>query len=191
MVEFAGAVLTGGRSRRMGRDKALLRLDGTPLAVRVAATLVEAGADPVIAVGGDLAGLRAAGLTAIADPRQGAGPLAGIAAALAHPGAGGIVVVLACDLVAASAEAVRAVVTALDAAPSAAVAVPVTGGRLQPLHAAWRPSVLPAIDAALARGDGAVRHVLDAVETVAVTGLDPSWFVNANSPADLGHTGVQ
>ncbi|MCU1486099.1 MAG: putative molybdenum cofactor biosynthesis protein [Actinomycetia bacterium] len=181
---LAGAVLTGGASRRMGRDKALLPVDGVPLAVRVARVLAEAGADPVLAVGGDLDGLRAAGLTAVPDPRQGAGPLAGIAAALRALDAD-IVVVLACDLPAASALAVRAVVDALAADPDAHVAVPVVDGLPQPLHAAWRRSALPVVEAALDAGQGAVRHVLDALSARPVAGLDPAWFANANHPGDL------
>ena len=35
-IAFAGAVLTGGRSSRMGRDKATLPVDGVPMAARVA-----------------------------------------------------------------------------------------------------------------------------------------------------------
>jgi molybdopterin-guanine dinucleotide biosynthesis protein A len=182
--DLAGAVLTGGASTRMGRDKALLAVDGVPLALRVARVLAVAGAAPVVAVGGDLAGLRAAGLTAVADPRQGAGPLAGIATALGALDAD-IVVVLACDLPAASPAAVRAVVQALRDAPEAHVAVPVLGGRPEPLHAAWRRSALPAVEAALAAGTGAVRAVLDALGAVPVEGLDPAWFANANRPADL------
>lgn len=173
----------------MGQDKAILRVRGTPLAVTVAGVLTEAGARPVFAVGGDLAGLGAIGLTAVADPRQGAGPLAGIAVALDHVGGQGIVVVLACDLVSASPAGVTAIVAALADAPGAAVAVPEAAGRLQPLHAAWRPSARPAIEAELAGGDGAVRHVLDALDALVVPGLDPSWFANVNSPADLRHTG--
>lgn len=189
MAEFAGAVLTGGRSTRMGRDKALLRLDGLPLASRVAGVLAAAGADPVVAVGGDLPGLRAAGLVAIADRRRGAGPLAGIATALTEVGSHDVVVVLACDLVAASPAAVRAVVEALEAEPSAPVAVPVVDGRVEPLHAAWRRSALGAVEQSLVRGDGAVRDVLEAIGAVPVTGLDRGWFANANTPADVGHTG--
>ncbi len=185
MAEFAGAVLTGGASRRMGRDKALLPYRGTPLAARVAHALVLAGADPVVAVGGDLDGLRAAGLTAVDDPRQGEGPLAGIAAALRWVGDADIVVVLACDLPAASPIAVRAVADALAADPGALVAVPVAAGRIQPLHGAWRRGALPAVEAALAAGDGAVRFVLEALGARTVAGLDASWFANANHPADL------
>lgn len=195
MSEVAGAVLTGGGSVRMGRDKALLRVGGTPLAVRVAAALAAAGAEPVVAVGGDLDGLRAWGLVAIVDPHQGAGPLAGIATSLATIGGGDIVVVLACDLVRASPVAIRAVVDALRAAPGSMAAVPVAGGRLQPLHAAWRRGALPVVEAALGRGDLAVRGVLRELRAVEVVGLDPAWFANANAPSDLdavevGQTGA-
>jgi molybdopterin-guanine dinucleotide biosynthesis protein A len=185
VADFAGAVLTGGASTRMGRDKALLPHGGSPLAVRVAHVLELAGAEAVVAVGGDLEGLRALGLTAIADPRQGQGPLAGIAAALQRVGTADIVAVLACDLPAASPIAVRAVVEALAADPAAHVAVPVVAGRIQPLHAAWRRSALPAVEAALDAGDGAVRFVLEALGATTVPGLDPAWFANANHPADL------
>jgi molybdopterin-guanine dinucleotide biosynthesis protein A len=169
----------------MGRDKALLPYGGSPLAVRVAHVLSLAGADPVVAIGGDLDGLRSVGLTALADPRQGAGPLAGVATALEQVGAADIVVVLACDLPRASPIAVQAVVAALVADPGARAAVPVAGGRLQPLHAAWRRAALPVVEAALARGDRAVRLVLESLDAITVPDLDPSWFANANEPADL------
>ena len=80
----------------------------------------------------------------------------------------------------------RAVVDALRGRPDAAVAVPVLEGRPEPLHAAWRPSALPVVEAALAAGQGRVRVVLDALGAVEVAGLDPRWFANANRPADLG-----
>lgn len=191
---FVGAVLTGGSSTRMGRDKALLAFDGVPLASRVARVLRQAGAERVLAVGGDLDALRALGLEAVGEPRPGAGPLSGIAAALRAAGDGDVVVVLACDLLAASPVAVGAVVDALRAAAGAQVAVPVVDGRRQPLHAAWRPAALAAVEAGLASEDLAVRGVLAGLATVTVDDLDPAWFVNANTPADVegagvGHTG--
>ena len=69
-VEFAGVVLTGGASRRMGRDKALLPVDGVPMAVRVATAMIAAGAHPVVALGGDADGLREL------RPRRGRRPVA-------------------------------------------------------------------------------------------------------------------
>src|SRR5688572_23504876 len=80
--DVLGAVLTGGRSTRMGQDKALLEIDGEPMARRAGRVLAEAGATRVVAVGGDARALRAIGMEVVADPRQGDGPLAGIAAAL-------------------------------------------------------------------------------------------------------------
>src|SRR5256885_9103738 len=47
---LSAAILTGGQSRRMGRDKALLVLDGRTLLERTLATLAEV-ADEVIIVG--------------------------------------------------------------------------------------------------------------------------------------------
>ena len=76
-IAFAGAVLTGGRSSRMGRDKATLPVDGVPMAARVADALRRAGAEPVLAVGGDQAALEALGLTWVADRHPGEGPSGG------------------------------------------------------------------------------------------------------------------
>src|SRR5689334_8223671 len=48
--QLTGAVLAGGQSRRMGRDKATLAHDGRPLWARQAGILRETGADPVAVV---------------------------------------------------------------------------------------------------------------------------------------------
>ena len=79
---FDGAVLCGGASRRMGRDKATLVLDGRPLAVRVADELAAAGALRVEAVGGDAEALVRAGLVHRPDRWPGEGPLGGIVTSL-------------------------------------------------------------------------------------------------------------
>ena len=68
---FAGAVLTGGLSARMGRDKALLRVDGVPMAVRVATALRAGGADPVAAIGGDGPRTASARAGVVAGPARG------------------------------------------------------------------------------------------------------------------------
>lgn len=73
-----GLVLIGGESRRMGRDKARLEYGGQPLYAVMRARLLAAGCAEVW-----LAGDRH-GLPGLPDPEGFAGPLAGIATAVAR-----------------------------------------------------------------------------------------------------------
>ena len=154
-------MLTGGASRRMGTDKAALFAD------RVADALVAAGAVEVLRIA--------------EDDRPGNGPLGGIETALRRAAAD-VVVVLACDLPAVSPIGIRAVVDALG---DHDVALPPG----EPLHAAWRRAAVRAVAAAIDAGTLAVRAALDALDTVEVHGLDPTWLRNVNEPLDLVQTG--
>ncbi|HKB57514.1 MAG TPA: NTP transferase domain-containing protein [Lacunisphaera sp.] len=82
--ELTGAVMAGGASRRMGQDKALLMLDGEPLWLRQMRVLREAGANRVgIVRQREQAPLvLPSGVTLWHDTVIGAGPLAGLHAAL-------------------------------------------------------------------------------------------------------------
>lgn len=181
----AGVVLTGGASRRMGRDKALIEVGGETLAVRVAATLTAAGLAPVTCVGGDLAALGRSGLVAVADDHPGEGPLGGVLTALARHRAADGVVVTACDLVAPSVGALARLLAAAGvAAPDAGVVVPVVAGRRQWLHALWRPAAAPALVAAFAAGERSVARAAEAALTVhAYAEADP--LADADLPGDL------
>jgi molybdopterin-guanine dinucleotide biosynthesis protein A len=182
VTAFAGAVLCGGASRRMGRDKALLSVDGRALALRVADTLRAAGADPVLAVGGDLAALAALGLAGVPDQEPGAGPLTGILTALAQATAP-VTFVAACDLVAPSAEAVTATLAALEAAD---VAVPLVDGRRQWMHSAWRAGAAAPLAAAFDAGERAVHAAVAAAGLRVVdVSLPAAAVADADTPADL------
>ena len=133
---WTGVVLAGGASTRMGRDKALIQVDGTPMACRVADALAAAGASEVLCIGGDEHTLRAAGLDHRADEDPGAGPLAAVVTAL-HHAAHDVVFIGACDLLDPDAEAIRATV---DALADHDAAVPTDGTNAQPLHAAYNRS---------------------------------------------------
>jgi molybdenum cofactor guanylyltransferase len=187
-VAFAGAVLCGGASRRMGADKALLEVDGRAMASRVAAALAAAGGRPVRAVGGDAAGLTSLGLDVVPDLDPGEGPLGGIVTALAALPAE-VVFVASCDLVAPSPGAVSATVAALAASPTALVAVPVVTGRRQWMHAAWRAAAAAPLRAAFAAGERAVHAAVAAAGLPVVELALPGPVVaDADTPADLpGH----
>ncbi len=164
-------MLTGGRSSRMGRDKATLPLgpSNSPLAAHLA-SLLTAVTTTALEVGSGVSGLERP-----AESDSGEGPLVAIATgavALRERGVGGPVIVLACDLPRLTGNALAAIATAPVAAGSSLV--PLLNGRPQPLCARWSVASLDrAIE--LARSGG--RRVLDALEDGEVT------FVGA---AELG-----
>ncbi len=169
----------------MGRDKALLEVGGLPLAVRVARALDAAGASRVVAIGGDGAALRASGLETVPDDDPGEGPLGGILTAF-ELASDGVVVVLACDLPAASGPAIDAVVTALSHAPRAAVAWPELDGRAQPLHAAWRVALAgPVLQQAFDAGERSLLRASSALSLVVVHDLPRAALHDADRPEDL------
>jgi molybdopterin-guanine dinucleotide biosynthesis protein A len=167
----------------MGRDKALVSVEGRPLALRVADALRAAGAEPVLAVGGDLEALAALGLPGVPDEEPGAGPLTGILTALAQ-GAAPVTFVAACDLVAPSAEAVTVTIRALGAPDD--VAVPLVDGRRQWMHAAWRTGAVAPLAAAFAAGERAVHAAVAAAGLRVVdVSLPAAAVADADTPADL------
>ena len=181
-MPVAGAVLCGGASRRMGRDKATLLINGTAMASRVAAALAAAGCAPVVAIGGDVDGLRAIGIEVQPDRYPGEGPVGGIVTALAWSPAERVVIA-ACDLPWLTADVVVAVIGA--AGPKVAVAH--TGER-QPLCACWPASALASVEALYAVGERAVKRVLDGLDVVEVP-VEAAALRNVNSPADLPRSG--
>src|SRR6058998_1400393 len=95
MDSRAGFVLVGGRSSRMGRDKACLPLQGRTLLEHVAAA-VAAAAGSVTLVGSPER-YQNLGFRVIADSLPGCGPLGGIHTALgASPADWNLIV--ACDM---------------------------------------------------------------------------------------------
>jgi molybdopterin-guanine dinucleotide biosynthesis protein A len=174
----------------MGTDKAFVTAPHDarqrPLARIAVDALREAGASEVLAIGGDGDRLRNDvddHLQHVDDKWPGEGPLGGITTALAtarEP----IVVVLACDLPHVSADAVRAVVEAMEFGADAAVPVDGDGTR-HVLLAAYRRTCRTIFEVAMAVGVRAPREALDGLNVADVALADPSWADNANTPADL------
>ena len=177
---FTGVVLTGGNSTRMGVDKALLDLDGSAMARRVADALRSAGATQIFAVGGAASRLGALGLDVVADQWPGEGPLGAIITALSHAGYERAVI-LACDHAAPVVTAIEETLATLDD-PAVDVAVPVVDGHQQFLHAAWRTGSLGALRA---RFDDGVRSVRGGARDLTVATIelaDPLATLDLDSP---------
>lgn len=154
-----GAVMAGGESRRMGRDKAGLRLAGEPLWRRQARVLAEAGAEPVVIV--RRPGQRRLGrqLETVRDTVIGAGPLAGLQAALTA-GGGRPVAVLAVDMPAVDAAWFHRL-WAKCRAGVGAVARHEDG--YEPLAAIFPGEALPEVAARLARGERSMQELVRAL----------------------------
>lgn len=170
----------------MGRDKALVLVEGRPMAARVAEAARAAGATRVVAVGGQEGALEALDLPVVADPQPGGGPLQAVVGSLEALGPG-IVLVLACDLVQPDPAAMAATVDALGGAPEAAVAVPLDDrGRRQWVHSAWRPTIAePVLAEAWQRRERSLHRAVAGLVVLDVRGVERTGLLDADRPEDL------
>ena len=177
MTAPLGAVLCGGASRRMGADKAMIRVDGVAMARRVADALLDAGCSPVIAVGGDAAELGRLGLVGVDDEFPGEGPLGGVLTALSL---GAPAVVLACDLPNIRAATVSALIAALGL-HDASMAL---SGRPEPLCAVWSPSAASSLRSQFSSGERAMHRAIESLD-IAWVDVPAEDLRNVNTPDDL------
>jgi molybdenum cofactor guanylyltransferase len=185
----AGILLTGGASRRMGFDKALLWVDGVTNAVRLAGVL-KTVATPVIEVGRAVSGL-----PCVLERPAGAGPLVAIGAGgrqLRRLGHEGPALVLACDLPFVTSE----VLSELGAWPGDGSVVPLVAGRAQPLCARWSQQDMAAVERLVQAGERSMRSLLARPGTVFPSESDwaapEAWraLADVDSPADLEALGL-
>ncbi len=181
------AILAGGKSSRMGRDKALLPFNGAPLIAHIAQVLAPIFPE-IIVVTANPAIAAAAKLPAVSDAFAGRGPLGGIHAALAHFEAPTFVV--ACDMPYLNADFIRLLCADFDAIAR----VPLSEHGFEPLHAVYAATATAQFEAIL-RGEGKMpplRRVLteigaDWIESDVARRFDGDlkMFENWNVPADI------
>lgn len=176
-----GLVLAGGRSTRMGRDKATLAYQGrsqleaawTLLAPHVAERFVSVRTDQV----GDPARAR---YPQIVDRPEGAGPAAGILAAqTAHPQAAWLV--LACDLPFLDAGTLDALLAARDPGKLATAFRSAHDGLPEPLCAVYEPAAGPQFARYVAEGRSCPRKFLLTHDVRIVDLPRPDALDNVNS----------
>ena len=168
----------------MGSDKALIEIDGRPMARRVADGLSAAGAATVVAIGGDERALRASGLEVRPDRWPGEGPLGAVVHALDEVGAEPVVAVLSCDLLHPDPAAIAHLV-AHRAITDADVAVAVTAARPQWAHAVWHRRVAGVLGDVFGSGERSLAGATVGLRTELVTLADPRSTQDADRPDDL------
>lgn len=190
-MEASGFVLTGGQSRRMGREKALLELGGQPLVLRTVHRLQSVVAQ--VSLVGAPERYAHLGLSVLADPTPaspGRGPLAGIVAALSASGHDWNLVV-ACDLPYLETRFLEFLLREAASDANADAVVPYVEGRWQLLCAAYHRRSLPAFERVLATGDTKISRAFEELRVRALTAellnrfaFDARIFKNMNTRED-------
>jgi len=184
--QWTGVILAGGKSSRMGRDKALMEFDGKRMIDRTVELLRQHVRE--ILVIGDPEKHTAEHATTIPDEQPGKGPLGGIITALKRARYVRLLV-LACDLPAINDHLLVTLKKELDAGFDAVI--PTHKGLTEPLAAAYHKHCIEAFEKNL-RDD--VLKMSDALAAVRAVHIDvmpgkDGWpmdlFRNLNSPTDL------
>ncbi len=187
-AEVYAFVLAGGKSSRMGTDKAFVVLDGRTLLARML-EVARALTSNVRVVGNP--GKFAAFAPVIEDLFPGCGPLGGIHAAL-RSSPTDLNVILAVDVPFVSLALLQFLLTRAQNVPTSVVTLARANGGLQPLCGVYRRSFADVAEKALRDG----RYKIDALfewtraqfigeDELEVAGFSPRMFRNLNTPEEL------
>ena len=186
IVDAAAVVLTGGKSSRMGRPKALLPFDGKPLIAHVVRDLKELFAEAVVVAAPEQE-LPILPALVVRDEVAYQGPVSGIYHGL-KASTKEVCFVTSCDAPFLNSALIAHLLSQILEHD---VVVPYWQERFQPLHAVYRTRVLPLLKAQLERGELRPIFLYDKVRTrkileAEIRRHDPDGlsFLNMNSPAD-------
>jgi molybdopterin-guanine dinucleotide biosynthesis protein A len=191
-MTLTAVLLAGGESRRMGRDKALLRIDGRPLWRRQWKLLQSLAPETLLVSARSRPDWCPPELDVVLDEPPSRGPLSGLVAVLAR--------LRTTHLLALGIDLPCMTTTMLlrlweSAQPGRGV-VPQTDDGFEGLCAVYPAESGPAAAAALARNDLALRTLLGALirqQRLTVMPLEPSeqaLFLNVNTPSDFPASGA-
>ena len=199
-LRIGGVILCGGKSRRMGLDKASLPFGYETMLARVARLLAQV-VDPLVVVAAADQKLPdvTVPVTVVLDRATDQGPLEGLAAGIeALSGQVDAVYATSCDVPLLAVDFVRLMIASLA---DHDVAVPKDDRYYHPLAAVYRVSVLPHIESLLSQARRRPVYLFDEVDTLEIstaklTTADPELLSlrNLNCPKDyidaLGMAGL-
>jgi molybdopterin-guanine dinucleotide biosynthesis protein A len=186
-MNISAVLLTGGESRRMGKDKATLLFRGRPLwqiqldllrELKPAEILVSARNDPL---------WRPAEVQFVGDQPPSRGPLSGLAASLATM-RGGHLLALAIDMPLMTREYLASLCSRIR--PSSGVVAKIDG-RFEPLAAIYPHEALAHVQSALSGEDFSLQKLTarlvasGELEVVLVRSREKNLFLNVNDPSDV------
>jgi len=180
---YAGFVLTGGNSSRMGRDKAVLPLGETTLLEYVVTQLRAVQQNPPLDVTLIGAPERYAqlGPRAVADHYQNCGPLGGVCTALEKTKAD-FNLIVACDMPGVTTEFFRDLFTVAEI-QDADCAIPETSDGLHPLCAVYHRRALPVAQQRILSKSFKMHDFVGSLKVVKLA-VEPRLVDNVNTPAE-------
>jgi molybdopterin-guanine dinucleotide biosynthesis protein A len=180
-------ILSGGKSLRLGRDKALEEIGGKSLIERVIERLSWLG-DEIIAVTSSSDQLPDLGVRRVVDVFPGKRALGGIYSGLRAADSFHSLVV-ACDMPFLNIALLRYI---MESSPGFDIVIPRVAWNIEPLHAVYSKNCLAPIEAMLHEGRLRIADFFHAVrvryvEQAEIEKFDPERlsFFNINSEADL------
>jgi len=181
-----GVILAGGKSSRMGSNKALLPYKGGRFIEAIHRQLAEIF-EEVLLVTNNPEQYEFLPCRKVADVYPGAGALAGIHAGL-HHSASQAVFAVACDMPYLNNDLVRHLAGQAD---TGSVVIPEGPAGLEPLHAVYGKDCLAAIEETILNGEKRILSFFDRVNTIRINteqiaAFDPSFasFSNINTPEE-------
>lgn len=194
MIRTASILLAGGKSQRMGEDKAHLRLGDQSFAALVAQTLrATTGYVVVVRAPGQVLPSDLHADLILDDRTRGEGPLVALTHGLhALEGRAEIAFAASVDAPYLKPDLVRGILATLTADPERDLAVPRTKDRTHPLCAAYRVSLVASADELIESGRRRLHDLLEVQNTLYLTEdtLRP-WddtlasLININTPDQL------
>lgn len=186
IADATAVILTGGRSSRMGRAKALLPFDGEPLIAHIVRRLGRAFAETVVVAAPDQE-LPTLPVALVRDDVAYQGPVSGIYHGI-RAATKDVCFVTSCDAPFLNLALVSHLLSQIS---DFDVVVPFWQERFQPLHAVYRRSVVPLLREQLERSDLRPISLYPKVRTREiyedeVRRFDPEGlsFLNMNTPQD-------
>jgi molybdopterin-guanine dinucleotide biosynthesis protein A len=187
--DITGVILAGGKSKRMGENKALLKIDGIPV-IEKTADLLQKLFNEVIIITNTPDEYSFLGLKMFGDIYLNAGPLGGIHSALTNSHTEKNFI-LSCDIPFMTADVIREIIGYKTELP---VTVVKADGYIQQLAGLYKRSILPEIEAILGCSyESRKCKVLTLLENVgaeiieaeAISSCRNETFLNMNSRADF------
>lgn len=187
-MNISAMILSGGKSSRMGQDKASLKWNQTSMIEHLANELKCDRISEVFISAAHEGDYAKTGLPVVADEHEGIGPLEGIRRGLLYAKEE-YLFVCAVDMPFVSGKTALSLTERV--CPEYNAYVFREGGRIHPVCAIYHKSVLPVIEMLIRDGNYKISELLDRVQTFYVdleeSGLDKKNLVNVNTPEEYAN----